>query len=87
MKIWKKGLSLLLLIALLGSLLAACGKAQVQYEVPNYQGLLTEGQTKSDYNKELFYRNDKKTAGADPFVLDNRSVDGYFYQYVLINRF
>ena len=82
MKTMKKGLSLLLLIAVLGSLLAACGKTQVQYEVPNYQGLLAEGQEKSDYNKELFYRNDKKTAGADPFVLDNRSVDGYFYQYV-----
>ena len=68
---------------MLCSLLAACGqKEQTQYEVPNYQGQLAEGQEKSDYNKNLFYRNDKKTDGADPFVLDNTKNDGYYYQYV-----
>ena len=82
-KTTKRGLSLLLLIAMLCSLLAACGqKEQTQYEVPNYQGQLAEGQEKSDYNKNLFYRNDKKTDGADPFVLDNTKNDGYYYQYV-----
>ena len=30
----------------------------------------------------MFYRNDKKTSGADPFVLDNTKVDGYYYMYV-----
>ena len=40
--------------------LGGCGNAgQKQYEVPNYQGLLKEGQEKSDYNKNLFFRNDK----------------------------
>ena len=82
-KTTKRGVSLLLLIALLCGLLAACGEQkQTQYEVPNYQGQLEEGQTKSDYNKALFYRNDKKTSGADPFVLDNTKVDGYYYLYV-----
>ena len=82
-KTTKRGVSLLLLIALLCGLLAACGEQkQTQYEVPNYQGQLEEGQTKSDYNKALFYRNDKKTSGADPFVLDNTKIDGYYYQYV-----
>ena len=57
-------------------------QAQPQYEIACYQGQLKEGQTKSDYNKNLFYRNDKKTSGADPFVLDNTAVDGYYYQYV-----
>ncbi len=60
-------------------LLAGCQK---QYEVANYQGELKEGQIVSDYDKELFYRNDKHTDGADPFILDNRERDGYFYQYV-----
>ncbi|MBR5570037.1 MAG: family 43 glycosylhydrolase [Oscillospiraceae bacterium] len=81
----KKVLSLALVLVILGTILAACSEeksSQVQYEVPNYQGQLEEGQTKSDYNKELFYRNDKKTSGADPFILDNTQVDGYYYQYV-----
>ena len=66
------------------SLLAGCqeAKKQVQYEVPNYQGQLQEGQTKSDFNKELFYRNDHKIQEApDPFVLDNTAVDGWYYLY------
>ena len=81
-KTTKRSLSLLLLIAMLCGLLAACGqKVQTQYEVPNYQGQLAEGQEKSDYNKNLFYRNDKKANGPDPFVLDNTTRDGYYYLY------
>jgi hypothetical protein len=36
--------------------LAGCTQQepQMQYEVPNYQGQLAEGQEKSDYNKNLF---------------------------------
>ena len=57
-------------------------QAQTQYEVASYQGQLLEGQLKSDYNKELFYRNDHKIPEApDPFVLDNTAVDGYYYLY------
>lgn len=56
-------------------------QTQTQYEVPNYQGQLAEGQTKSDYNKALFYRNDKKADCPDPFVLDNTAVDGWYYLY------
>ena len=48
--------ALLLTMVLLSScvLLTGC-MPQVQYEVPNYQGLLKDGQTKSDFNQELFY--------------------------------
>lgn len=62
-------------------LLAGCA-GETQYEVASYQGELKEGETKADFNQELFYRNDQKTSGADPFVLDNTEVDGYYYQYV-----
>ncbi|MBQ8802698.1 MAG: family 43 glycosylhydrolase [Tyzzerella sp.] len=72
---------LLVLLIAAGMLLSGCGR-ETQYWVSNYQGQLEEGQTQSDYNKELFYRNDKKTSGADPFILDNTEVDGYYYQYV-----
>lgn len=79
----KQSLVVCALIAVLCCLLAACGKtAEPQYEIPSYQGQPRDGQLKSDYNKELFYRNDKKTTGADPFVLDNTEVDGYYYLYV-----
>ena len=79
----KTGLVLTALLVVLCTLLAACGgnAAEVQYEVANYQGALSEGQLKSDFNKELFYRNDKQTGLADPFVLDNTEVDGYYYMY------
>ena len=72
----------LLTVALAAASVMLFAGCQKQYEVANYQGELKEGETKSDYNKELFYRNDKKTSGADPFILDNTKVDGYYYQYV-----
>ena len=71
----------ILLITMASMLLTGC-VGETQYEVSNYQGELAEGETQSDYNQELFYRNDKKTSGADPFVLDNTDVDGYYYMYV-----
>ena len=69
----------MLMIALSMTLFGGC--RAIEYEIASYQGQLTEGQTKSDYNKELFYRNDKQTGLADPFVLDNTAVDGYYYMY------
>lgn len=74
---------LAVLMALSCLLLTGCQEETTitQYEVPNYQGTLAEGQTKSDYNKALFYRNDKQTGLADPFVLDNTELDGYYYMY------
>ena len=78
--------SALLLAALIVSscaVLTGCQSEQTrtQYEVSSYQGQLKEGQTKSDYNKALFYRNDKKADCPDPFVLDNTAVDGWYYLY------
>lgn len=64
--------------------LAGCSQTaqtQTQYEVANYQGLLKDGQEKSDFNKSLFYRNDKFGDCADPFVMDNTARDGYYYLY------
>ena len=62
-------------------LLTGCA-SQMQYEVPNYQGLLQNGQSKAEYNQELFYRNDHKIDdAADPFVFDNTARDGYYYLY------
>ena len=74
----KKFITVILLTSVSTLLLSGCQK---QYEVANYQGEIAEGETKSDYNKELFYRNDKQTGLADPFVLDNTKVDGYYYMY------
>lgn len=71
----------LMLLVAACMLFAGCAR-ETEYEVANYQGELAKGQDTSDYNKELFYRNDKKTSGADPFVLDNTEVDGYYYMYV-----
>lgn len=77
----QRGLALAMLLAVLLTLAACGGNAQVQYEVASYQGQLKDGQIKSDYNKEVFYRNDKQTKLADPFVLDNTGLDGYYYMY------
>lgn len=77
----KRFLSAALILAIACSLLAGCQNGQSQYEVANYQGQLKEGQLKSEYNKNLFYRNDKMTGLADPFVLDNTQIDGYYYIY------
>ena len=72
---------IVILLTMASMLLVGC-VGNTEYEVANYQGQLAEGETTSDYNQELFYRNDKKTSGADPFVLDNTKVDGYYYLYV-----
>ena len=77
-------IALLLTLSLLLSctlLLTSCAK-QVQYEIPSYQGLVKDGQTKAEFNQELFYRNDHKIDdAADPFVFDNIARDGYYYLY------
>lgn len=87
----KNKLAFVLACAVLGSaaVLPACTKTVnvKQYEIANYQGQLAEGQSKSDYNKALFYRNDRKADGADPFVLDNTSRDGYYYMYTTDGSF
>ena len=57
------------------------GSKGTMYEVANYQGQLAEGEEKSDFDEELFYRNDKKAGCPDPFLLDNTSRDGYYYMY------
>lgn len=82
----QKILAFLLTLAVMLSCvcLAGCSQQtqeQYKYEIPNYQGALKEGQEKSDYNKNLFYRNDKFADGADPFVMDNTARDGYYYLY------
>ena len=70
----KKLFALILALSTLLACVALAGctqqEAQMQYEVPNYQGLLKDGQEKSDFNKELFYRNDKFGDNPDPFILD-----------------
>jgi len=74
----KKFITVILLASVSTLLLSGCQK---QYEVANYQGEIAEGETKSDYNKGIFYRNDKQTGIADPFILDNTKIDGYYYMY------
>lgn len=86
----KRILAAACVLASLCGMLAGCESMQgeIQYEVPSYKGELQEGQTKSDFNKELFYRNDRKIPEApDPFVLDNTSRDGYYYLYGTIGSF
>lgn len=63
-------------------LLGGCANiGTAKYEVASYQGEVKEGETQADFNTELFYRNDQKTEGADPFVFDNTERDGYYYLY------
>lgn len=82
MKTWSKtSLKLVGLTLAVCTLFTGCVGKEVQYEVASYQGELAEGETKSAYNKELFYRNDKQNNIYDPFVLDNTERDGYYYMY------
>lgn len=71
---------LLLTLVAASLLLTGCARTTA-YEVATYQGKLAEGETKSDFNPELFYRNEKQTNSCDPFVLDNTERDGYYYVY------
>lgn len=51
-------------------------------ELPNYHGDSYDEGGKVQFSTDLFYRNDMKAQGADPFVLDNTKRDGYYYLYV-----
>ena len=78
----KRILACLLVLTMAFSCVALGGctqESQKQYEVSSYQGQLKDGQEQSDYNKNLFYRNDKFGDSPDPFVLDNTARDGYYY--------
>ncbi len=79
MKEFKKPLALML-AAMTASVFIGCGADPT---FTYYQGETTDGATgKMEFSTDLFYRNDIKAAGnADPFVLDNTDVDGYYYMY------
>ena len=76
-KKWQCRLFTLTLVLTL--LLSGC--SLMRYELPNYQGKIAEGASKSEYNQELFMRNDKFADGPDPFVFDNTQRDGYYYLF------
>ena len=64
---------------MLALMLTVC--SLMRYELPSYQGETAEGASKSEYNQELFMRNDKFADGPDPFVFDNTKRDGYYYLF------
>ena len=79
-----KGIVIALSIALFLGLGITClclflGRKQ---ELPNYHGDSYDEDGKVQFSTDLFYRNDRKADGADPFVLDNTTRDGYYYLYV-----
>ena len=65
-----RGFALFLAVLMVFScvLLAGCqtNQPQMKYEIASYQGQLAEGQTKSDYNSELFYGNEKRRVAPTP---------------------
>lgn len=64
---------------------AACGAegtTKTVYELPHYDGAKYEGESEVPvYNSELWRRNDVNEGKADPFVLDNTAIDGFYYRY------
>lgn len=77
----KRSISLLLgVISILSLLMTACS-SPYRYELANYQGTVKDGEDTSEFNTELFYRNDRKADSPDPFVFDNTKRDGYYYLY------
>lgn len=69
---------------------AACGGQNDKFndtdfeDLPAYTGTNYEGKDpeKVQFSTDLFYRNDKKAKGADPYVYDNVKTDGYYYMFV-----
>lgn len=54
----------------------------LQTRLSNYHGDSYDEDGNVQFSTDLFYRNDMKAEGADPFVLDNTKRDGYYYLYV-----
>lgn len=75
-------LTILAIVMAVAMIFSACGGEVVNtvnyYAGDNYNPVTGD----MEYNENLFYRNDIKVRGADPFLFDNTSRDGYYYCYV-----
>ncbi|MCM1297578.1 MAG: family 43 glycosylhydrolase [Muribaculaceae bacterium] len=63
--------------------LAACGSKEKNVELPAYTGEEVDANGKMLFNHDIFYRNDNKGIGPDPFILDDTQEGrtGYYYAY------
>lgn len=63
--------------------IAACSNDEKNVELPAYTGNKVDTDGKMLFNHEIFYRNDNKGIGPDPFILDDTQEGrtGYYYAY------
>ncbi len=74
----------LFLLSIVG-LLAACESASTN--ISFYAGDQIDKHGEMQFNYDLFYRNDPKVGGPDPFVFNNTERDGYFYIFSTVGLY
>lgn len=80
-----KKIAAIALAAITATAFVGCGGDEATFVY--YQGDRVDSKTgKMEFSTDLFFRNDRKTDGADPFVLDNTARDGYYYMYTTSNH-
>lgn len=79
-------LLVVLLVAAVGCNQSSSGGKKTVYELSYYNGT-DKGELSdySEYNENLWRRNTETVSGADPFILDNTDIDGYYYLYATNN--
>ena len=76
----------LVLIPLIG-MLVACGNGMSDTAIDFYSGDQLDKNGLMAFNYDLFYRNDEKIGGPDPFIFDNTERDGYYYMLSTIGLY
>ncbi len=76
----------LLLFPLIG-ILAACSSGSGNSNIDFYSGDKLDKNGLMAFNYDLFYRNDEKVGGPDPFIFDNTERDGYYYMLSTIGLY
>ena len=68
-------------------ILAACGTKTSGSDIDFYSGDKLDKNGLMAFNYDLFYRNDAKIGGPDPFIFDNTERDGYYYMLSTIGLY
>lgn len=70
-KLFAISLSAVLCAGAVAALAGCGGGGERNVELPAYTGDKTDANGKMLFNHEIFYRNDNKGIGPDPFILDD----------------
>ena len=77
----------LIILPLIAMMLVSCNGTENGSNIDFYAGDQVDNQGLMAFNHDLFFRNDPKLGGPDPFIFDNTERDGYYYMLSTIGLY